>query len=79
MAFHKQAKNIMNTHVVNSGLPKVPAGVVLVFDSETGMMQDAASVQDRAAYYRYLVLRASLASGSQEDRPEETPPRKPGQ
>lgn len=76
MAFQKQARNIMNTHVVNSGLARMPAGMVLVFDSETGMVQDASfSVQDRAAYHRYLMLRASLASGSQ-DRPQEVPLRK---
>jgi len=76
MAFHKQAKIIMNTHVANPGLTKMPAGMTLVFDSETGMVQDAASVQDRAAYHRFLMLRAILSSGCQAERPQEVPLRK---
>ena len=79
MAFQKQAKKIMNTHVVNSGLSEMPARMALVFDSETGAIQHPASVQDRTSYYRYLMLRASLAGDSREDRAEEAPARKPGQ
>ena len=69
MALQKQARDIMNTQIRNSGSPE---GMVRVFDSETGVMHDAAAVQDRAAYHRFLVLCARL-TGSREERPQEAP------
>ena len=76
MAFQKQVKIIMNTHVANSGLTKMPAGMMLVFDSETGKVEHASSVQDRAAYHRFLMLRARPATSSEAGRPQEIPLRK---
>jgi hypothetical protein len=79
MALQKQARDIMNTDIRNSGLPEMPLGMRRVFDSETGVMHDAASVKDRAAYHRYLMMVARTAGGKKADHPADAPAPNPGQ
>ena len=79
MALQKQARDIMNTDIRNSGVPEMPRGMRRVLDSETGVMHDAGSVQDRAAYHRYLVMLARTAGSKKSDRPADTPTKTSGQ
>ena len=53
----------MNTHVRNSGFPAGQGSPIAAYDSETGVIQDATSLRDLAAYHRYLLLRSHMAGG----------------
>lgn len=59
---------MMSTHTRNPpGFPGGSGRKFLVFDSETGVAQDPASVHDVASYYRYLLISNSAACEKRDD------------
>ena len=58
----------MNAQTGTFDLPAMPGGMIAAYDSETGVIQDAASVRDPDSYRRYLLLRSRLAGAANERR-----------